>query len=177
MVRRILVLVAALAATLALVPAAQAAQPADQPGPYGQAQVGVGYTVYAPTFLAGLRRTSFDMFECVVGGDESIDASYAKGRRTLQLFESPKPCQDGPDSVGPVTTFTVKGAKVTVLGECAGGASTCASSTFALFRRNGYTTVTLPAASGLSSTFVEVYTTGLTVAEVRRFLNGLRPVL
>jgi hypothetical protein len=173
MTRRLLGLLLALLTTVALVPAAQAA---EQPGPYQQAQVGVGYTVYAPTFLAGLRRTSFDMFECVVGGDESIDASYAKGKRTLQLFESPKACQDGPDEVGPVTTFMVKGAKVTVMGQCAGGASTCSSSTFALFRRNGYTTVTLPAATALGTTFVEVYSTGLTVAEVRRFLNGLKPV-
>lgn len=173
MTRRILGILLAILTTLALVPAAQAA---EQPGPFQQAQVGVGYTVYAPTFLAGLRRTSFDMFECAVGGDESIDASYAKGKRTLQLFESPKACQDGPDSVGPVTSFTVNGAKVTVMGECAGGASTCSASTPSLFRRNGYTTVTLPAASGLTTTFVEVYSTGLTVAEIRRFLNGLKAV-
>lgn len=173
MARRIVTAALAVLTVLALVPPAQAA---EQPGPYQQAQVGVGYTVYAPTFAAGLRRTAFDMFSCVPRGDESIDASYGKGRRTLQVFQSPKACQDGPDSVGPVTTLTVMGATATVLGQCAGGASTCAASTPALFRSNGYTTVTLPAASGLTTTFVEVYSTGLTVAQVRRFLAGLRPV-
>jgi hypothetical protein len=174
MTRRVLAAVLMILTSLALVPAAQAA---EQPGPYGQAQVGVDYTVYSPTFTAGLRRTSFDMFSCVPRGDESIDASYGKGRRTLQMFQSPKACQDGPDSVGPVTTLTVMGATVNVMGQCAGGATSCSASTPALFRSNGYTTVTLPAASGLSTTFVEVYSTGLTVAQVRRFLAGLRPVL
>lgn len=151
------------------------------PGRYQQAQVGLTYTVYAPTFTAGLKRTSFALEGCGSGRDEFINANYGSQGPTLTTWigmnQSTSGCIDGPDGVGPAATFTVKGAKVTVMGNCAGGASVCKTATRRSVLKGGYTTVTLPSGGdGLSTTFVEVYTQLLTVKQIRAFLNGLHTV-
>jgi hypothetical protein len=92
------------------------------PGRYQQAQVGLTYTVYAPTFTAGLKRTSFALEGCGSGRDEFINANYGSQGPTLTTWigmnQSTSGCIDGPDGVGPAATFTVKGAQVTVMGNC-----------------------------------------------------------
>ena len=153
---------------------------AREPGRFERAQAGLDYTVYAPSGTAGLKRTGFQLFACGQG-DESINADFGseatRASRWISLNESSKPCLDGPDEVGPAATFMVRGAKATVMGACPGGTSTCAASSPALVRRSAYTTVTLPSGGdGLSSTFVEVYSQNLSLAEVKEFVTGLRPV-
>ena len=174
---RVTVAIAVVAGVMTLAPHADAAM--GPGGPYAQAQVGLTYTVYVPTRTFTLKRTSFALDPCGGGLDDFITAEYGKqasGKGYIGLNEFEKPCIDGPDGVGRVTTILVKGAKATVMGACAGGASTCASATRGSVLKNGYTTVTLPAAPGLKSTFVEVYTSGLTVAQIRTFLRTLRTV-
>ncbi len=176
---RLLSLLTSLVAVVTLVGVAPAHAAPDGPGKYQQAQVGLTYTVYAPSNTAGLTRTSFELDGCGGGLDEFINADYGhqtSGKAWIGLNEFEKYCIDGPDGVGPAATVTVKGAKATIRGACAGGKSTCASATRASVVKSGYTTVTLPGANGLKSTDIEVYTTGLTVAQIRAFLQGMRPV-
>jgi hypothetical protein len=153
----------------------------DNAAKYDQAQVGLTYTVYVPTTSLGLKATSFQLVGCGKGKDEQINASYGSqmsNQGWISLSESNTSCTDGPDGVGPVTTFTVRGATVTIMGSCRGGKSTCTKSTRALLRKGqGYTTVTLPAGdSSLKSTFVEVYTDGMSVKDIKKFVTGLKPV-
>ena len=77
-----------------------------------------------------------------------------------------------------MTTFTAHGATATIMGSCKGGKSTCTKSNPALLRKGqGYTTVTLPAvSSALKSTYVEVYTTKMSVKDIKEFVAGLEPV-
>lgn len=96
----------------------------------------------------------------------------------INLNESQTGCEDGPDGVGPVAKFTVNGATATIMGSCKGQKSICSKSNPALLRKgSGYTTVTLPAgSSGLKPTFVEVYTAGMSVKDIKEFVSGLEPV-
>lgn len=162
-------------AFLALAPAAQAAP--DGPGRFDQMQVGVDYTVYRPTVTFGIARTDFQGYDCSTGGDEQLSVQYGRqGKgRWIQMLESAKGCGDGPDGVGPASTFMVDGVKATVMGDCPGQASTCTSATNAGVKRGAYVTVTMPGKSPWSSTFVEIYTAGLTTGQIRQFARGLEP--
>lgn len=176
---RLVSVLASVSAVVALVATAPAHAATGGPGKFEQAQVGLTYTVYAPSTTAGLKRTSFALEGCGGGLDEFITANFGhqtSGKAWIALNEFEKYCIDGPDGVGPAATVTVKGAKATIMGACAGGKSTCASATRASVVKSGYTTVTLPGANGLKSTDIEVYTTGLTIAQIRAFLQGLHPV-
>ena len=171
------------AAVVGAIPAAHAAE-----DPFLHAQVGLTYTVYEPQKALGLKmgaahQTGFQLQDCA-GSDEQVDAVYG-GRlnaqhevvgRSFTLLESLKGCEDGPDGVGPAGTFTALGATATVMGSCAGGKSTCSSATKQGVRKQAYTTVTLPAASGLKPTFVELYTTGLSFAQIRTIVGSLKAV-
>jgi hypothetical protein len=78
--------------------------------------------------------------------------------------------------VGPAAISTVRGANATVLGDCAGTATTCRSATRAGVRRGAYATVTLPSGGdGLSSIFVEVYSAEFTLKQIKAFIRSLVP--
>lgn len=166
------------AAALATSPVAAAA---TNPAKYEKAQVGLTYTVYAPTTSIDLKSSSFQLTDCGGGKDEQLSASFGSQMSNsgwINLNESQTGCEDGPDGVGLVTNFKVKGATATIMGSCKGGKSTCTKSNPALLRKGqGYTTVTLPAgSSALKSTFVEVYTDGMSVKDIKAFVTGLKPV-
>ena len=168
--------VACLASMAALAGPAGAAEGPDR---YEKAQVGLTYTVYRPSVTGGLPRTSFALNGCAPGRDEMINVDYGDQSRGrwIGLTESQRGCVDGPDGVGPAATFAVRGATATVLGDCPGERSTCASATRAGVKRGAYTTVTLPSGGdGLSPTLVEVYTAGFTLAQVKAVVRGLAPV-
>jgi hypothetical protein len=148
---------------------------------FEKAQVGLTYTVYAPSTSINLTSTSFQLVGCAVGKDDQINASYGSqmsNRGWISISEAQSSCDDGPDGVGPLTTFSVKGATATVMGSCKGGKSTCSKSNRALLRKGqGYTTVTLPASgAGLQPTFIEVYSANMSLKEIRAFVRGLQPV-
>ena len=180
--RRILSIVLSLsAAAVVAVGAAAPSIAANGPDKYEGAQVGLTYTVYAPSFTAGLKQTGFELNGCMAGMDEQINANYGSQATStskwIGLNESQMACQDGPDGVGPAATFTVKGAKATVMGACAGGKSTCPKSDAAGVKKSAFTTVTLPAGgAGLSKTYVEIYSQGVTLAQIKAFVRGLKPV-
>ncbi len=169
-------------AALAGAPAGASATSANpKVAKFEKAQVGLTYTVYAPSTSINLTSTSFELVGCAVGKDEQINASYGSqmsNRGWISISESQSGCEDGPDGVGRVTTFTVDGATATVMGSCGGGKSTCSKSNRALLRKGqGYTTVTLPASgSGLQPTYIEVYSANISLKEIRAFVRGLQPV-
>jgi hypothetical protein len=142
--------------------------------------VGLTYTVYAPTTTIDLKSSSFQLIDCGGGKDEQLIASFGSQMSNsgwINLNESQNGCLDGPDGVGLVTKFKVKGATATIMGSCKGQVSSCSRSTPTLLRQgSGYTTVTLPAgSSALESTFVEVYTAGMSVKDIKEFVRGLEP--
>ncbi len=162
--------------------AAQAADASPDLGRYQRVQPRVDYTVYGPMTSFGLPRTSFQVNSCGNGRSDYITAEY--GQQTtvttpwLTLQESPGSdgCTDGPDGVGPAATFTANGARAQVLGSCAGGKSTCAHSTQALVKKQGYTIVTLPgSAARPTKTHIEVYSQAMTLAQIKAFVRGLVP--
>ena len=166
------------AAALATSPIASAA---TNPAKYEKAQVGLTYTVYAPTTTIDLTSSSFQLIDCGGGNDEQLVASFGSQMSNsgwINLNESQTGCEDGPDGVGLVTKFKVKGATATIKGSCKGQVSSCSKSNPARLRKgSGYTTVTLPAgSSALESTFVEVYTAGMSVKDIKEFVSGLEPV-
>lgn len=181
--------VALLTAVVAVAAFAAPASAEVNPAKFDQAQVGLTYTVYVPTTALGLKATSFQLTDCGPGPggkerDAQIDAAFGKdwigggNKGSIAIAESYTGCFDGPDEVGLVTTFTAHGATATIFGSCKGGKSTCTKSTPALLRKGqGYTTVTLPAvSSALKSTYVEVYTTKMSVKDIKKFVTGLEPV-
>lgn len=186
--RRARALLAALATVLtacAVITSASATHAADGPpgfARYERVQAKVDYTVYAPMRTFDLPRTSFQRYGCGSGRGDVITVRYGSQAslddQSIQLQESPGPrgCVDGPDGVGPATTFTVNGATATVMGACAGGRTTCRRSTTDLVRSMAYTTVTLPgSASRPTPTFVEVYSQSTSLAQIRAFVRGLVP--
>lgn len=175
--RRPAIVLIVLAALLVLLPLAPASA-ADGPSRWEKAQVGLTYTVYRPSTTVGLNRSSFQLIACGSGRDDMAMARYGRdtGKRSITIQESQRGCLDGPDGVGPAGTFTVRGAKATVLGSCGTQVATCASATPAGVRRSAYTTVTLPSGgAGLGSTFVELYTEGLSLPEITKVVRGLVP--
>lgn len=155
---------------------AQAKTP--QPKTYAQAQDMVAFTVYAPKTTFGLKRSAFSLNGC--GQLNFLNAGY--GRQTssnstwLSFNQSAKPCTDGPDGVGPAATVKVHGVKAVILGACTGEASTCKKATAAGVKRTAFTEVTLPGFQR-TPTYVQLYTQGLSIAQITVFLKDMRAVL
>jgi hypothetical protein len=175
---------AAVLASLAAV-GGSAAFAADGPSGiarYERVQAKVDYTVYAPTRAFGLPRTGFQRNGCGGDRDDFITVNYGSQAeltdQSITLQESPGSfgCVDGPDGVGPAGTFRVNGAPAKVMGACAGGKSTCRKSTAELVGQSAYTVVTLPgSASRPTTTYVEVYSQAMSLAEIKAFVRGLVP--
>ena len=176
---------AAVLASLVAAGGASAALAADGPSGlarYERVQAKVDYTVYAPTMTFGLPRTGFQRNGCGEDRDDFITVNYgsqaALTDQSITLQESPGAfgCVDGPDGVGPAATFTVNGATAKVMGACAGGKSTCSTSSPELVRTSAYTVVTLPgSASRPTTTYVEVYSQATSLAQIKAFVRGLVP--
>lgn len=155
-----------------------AANAADGPTRWEKAQLGLTYTVCRPSGTLGLPRTSFQLVACGSGRDSMVSSAYGRqgAGRSLTIQESQKGCLDGPDGVGPAGAFTVRGARATVLGSCATETATCPSAMSAGVRRSAYITVTLPSGgNGLGTTFVEVYSQGLSLAQITTVVRSLVP--
>jgi hypothetical protein len=151
----------------------------DGPGRYQRAQARVSYTVYVPTQTFGLKRSAFSLVSCGAGRDRFLNAGYGgqedANHRWFAINESTELCADGPDGIGPAATFNVNGATATVDGRCSGGRATCTSATRSSVLRTGFTTVTLPASgAGRTSTFLQVYTEGFTVRQIRQLISTMR---
>lgn len=174
MTKKLAAAITALVATMTVTTALPARAASDT---YEGAQVGLTYTVYEPSNTLGMPQSSFGLNDCAASKDEQINSAYGRqGKaRSISMTQSQTGCEDGPDGVGKAGAFSVNGATATVMGACSGTASTCTKATKAGVRRSAYTTVTLPSGgAGLGTTFVEVYSEGLSLAQIRTFVRGLK---
>ena len=77
--------------------------------PYEDAQVGLDYVVYQPSYTAGLTLKSFGMHTCAAGQDEALNVNYASGKKTILLTESAS------TNICPENFMLIKGAVRTVV--------------------------------------------------------------
>jgi len=76
--------------------------------PYEDAQVGLNYVVYQPSYTAGLTLKSFGMHKCGVG-DLALNVNYASGRKNFLLTES------SVKNICPMNMMLIRGATRTVV--------------------------------------------------------------
>ena len=55
--------------------------------PYEDAQVGLNYVVYQPSYTAGLTLQKFGMHTCAAGQDEALNVNYVAGKKSILLTE------------------------------------------------------------------------------------------
>ena len=166
------------AIALATAPAVGAAE-----NPYATTQATVQYTVYQPMQTLGLAMNpgtgGFQTTACSTPGGPMINAAYGSqqsGKSGIGIGESQKGCLDGPDGVGRYGTVAIGSATATIMGQCPGQRATCPKASVGGVRHQAYTTVTLPAAHGHTSTLIELYTNGIGPRDIARILRGLAPV-
>lgn len=147
-------------AVLACLSATTAAQAMGTGNPYDDLQVGVTYTVYEPSFTAGLSMTKGGSNSvCPAGTEANLSVSYGKHRgRSFTVSEGNPMCWD--ISVGAtVLTTTINGAKATVVAYC--DPSTGKACTKADVKRyGGHLAVTFPGQGSYRPTNVWIETYG-----------------
>ena len=77
--------------------------------PYEDAQVGLNYVVYQPSFTAGLSLKSFGMHTCGMGKDQAINVNYGAGKRNFLLTET------SINNICPMNMMLIRGATRTVV--------------------------------------------------------------
>lgn len=176
-------ILAVAATTLAIAglaaPAASAATSTATPPGYAKMQTGVTYTVYAPTYTAGLPAKS------VKGNaygepsvEENLVAVYTKkGAKNFTMWEGNPLAQDV--GVGAeVLTSQIGKAKATIVAYCDPRLKrACLPDDVA--RVGGHLSVTLPAGKGLKETNVVIETVGpkaLSAAQLVKIAKSLAPV-
>lgn len=169
---------AAAVAGLGLFASALPAQAMGTGNPYEDIQVGVTYTVYQPSFTAGLKtpkKASGDG-NCPSGTEENLVVKYGTNSGLqFTVFEGNPICSD-PGAGVRVMTAKVNGATAKVFAYCDSAASCMRQD---VKKDGGYLLVTLPAASGLRKVMVEIETSGTTNLSARQLLKiarSLQPV-
>lgn len=160
------------------------AQAATYPPEFEAAQVGLTYAVYAPKNPQNLSLTKFELLQCgpvQFGWDEQIVATYGKpSGNHIQFFESHRPCSDGPWPVALVKKFTVDGATARMYAGCDTPASCEGVTTSDVKAQGGWVTVTLNGVpvsndnAGLSSTYVDFYSSGISASKLTKFVKSMR---
>ena len=151
-------IIAVLAATAALIAGAVPASAMGSGNPYLDMQTGVTYTVYQPTFAAGLKlQHAGGNTMCPEGTDENLLTAY--GTRSTQQFtitQGNPMCSD--IGVGrTVLRTTVLGARAEVVAYC-DPASTKKCTKADVQRYGGHLSVNLPARPGLRPTTLWIET-------------------
>lgn len=77
--------------------------------PYQDAQVGLNYVVYQPSFTTGLVLKSFGMHTCGMGKDQAINVNYGSGKRNFLLTET------SINNICPMNMMLIRGATRTVV--------------------------------------------------------------
>lgn len=128
--------------------------------PYDDLQVGVTYTVYEPSFTAGLSMTrGGSNAVCPPGTEANLSVSYGKHRgRNFTISEGNPMCWD--IGVGAtVLTTTIQGATATVVAYC-DPASSKPCKKADVKKYGGHLSVTLPAKGSYRATQVWIETFG-----------------
>ncbi len=83
--------------------------------PYQDAQTGLNYVVYQPSYTVGLTLKTFGMTTCGVGRDESVSVQYGTGKKSLTLTES------SAKNICPMNMMLIRGATRTVVNKPGAG--------------------------------------------------------
>ena len=79
--------------------------------PYDDAQVGLNYVVYQPSFTAGLSLKHFGMHTCGVSKNQALNVNYGSGKRNFLLTET------SINNICPMNMMLIRGATRTVATE------------------------------------------------------------
>lgn len=146
--------------------------------PYEDVQVGVTYTVYQPTFTAGLDQKHVGPNQwCQKGTEQNLMATFGKrSQRAFTIWEGNPMCADiGNGQV--VLRTTINGAPATVVAYCDPASSKpCKQSDVIKF--GGHLSVMLPGVNGLRSTqvWIETYSAkNLSAQQLVQIARGLQP--
>ena len=91
------------------------AQAMGSGNPYQDAQTGLNYVVYQPSYTVGLTLKTFGMTTCGVGRDESVSVQYGTGKKSLTLTES------SAKNICPMNMMLIRGATRTVVNKPGAG--------------------------------------------------------
>ena len=174
--KRVLGVIGVLALTLGLVAPAQAMGSGDA---YENMQVGVTYTVYEPSFTAGLKARHIGGNDlCPKGTDQNLTAQYGKGNtRNFTITEGNPMCFD----IGlgaTVLRTTINGAAAFVQAYC-DPASPKKCTKADVIKYGGHLEVTLPGVNGLRPTRIWIETYGgknLSAQQLVQIAKSLTPV-
>lgn len=159
-----------------------AAGPATAMGsgnPYQDLQVGVTYTVYQPTFTAGLTaRHVGPNLAGAPGVEQNLYAEFGKNNgRNFTIYEG-NPMSSDIGAGGLVTKLTIQGQPATLVGYCPPSNNwTCTKADVGKY--GGHIEVTLPAKAGLRPTKVWVETVGpkaISAQQLIKVAQGLKPL-
>jgi hypothetical protein len=151
--------------------------------PYEDLQVGVTYTVYQPSYTAGLALShTGGSAGCPEGTEQNMNAAYGRVRTTrLELTEGNPLCSDPGGAGKPVGPVAVLGAKAAVQVYCDPSQTqqwkSCSRSDMA--RYGGTLFVKLPAYGKLRATTLVLVTYGpkpLSFAQLVRVAKSMKPV-
>ncbi len=91
------------------------AQAMGSGNPYQDAQTGLNYVVYQPSYTAGLALKNFGMTTCGVGRDESVTVQYGSGKKFFTITES------SIKNICPMNMMLIRGATRTVANKSGAG--------------------------------------------------------
>ncbi len=83
--------------------------------PYEDAQVGLDYVVYQPSYTVGLPLKNFGMRTCPAGSDDALNINYGLGKKSILLLESSS------TKICPQNIMLVQGATRTVVNKPGAG--------------------------------------------------------
>lgn len=84
--------------------------------PYQDAQSGLNYLVYQPTYSVGLALKTFTLqYNCTMGKDESVHATYGTGKKFYTLTET------SIKTICPMNMMLIRGATRTVVNKQGAG--------------------------------------------------------
>jgi hypothetical protein len=175
-VKRVLGTISAIALTIGFVSPAQAMGSSDA---YENMQVGVTYTVFEPSFTAGLKARHIGGNDlCPQGTEQNLVAQYGKGNtRNFTITEGNPMCSD--IGVGEtVLRANINGVKAFVQAYC-DPASPRKCTTADVRKFGGHLEVTLPGVNGLRSTRIWIETYGgknLSAQQLVQIARSLAPV-
>lgn len=146
---------------------------------YENMQVGVTYTVYEPSFTAGIKARHLGGNDlCRKGTEQNLTVQYGKGNgRNFTITEGNPMCSDIGNGATVLRT-TVNGSKAFVQAYCDPASSKkCTKADVIKF--GGHLEVTLPGANGLRPTRIWIETYGgnnLSAQQLVQIAKGLTPV-
>lgn len=175
--------VAVIAASFGLLTAGVSAQSA-QAAPADKANIGFGSiavgntaAVWYPTNRASLQFRGIDREDCagVVGGLDGLRAHYGNANGTLDLWEGTAHCDQQGSYVG-IAPFHIlsNGIVADVMPKCWSQLSCEFIKKSQVADRGAHIELTLPAQGTRQATHIDIYTQGITYAQIKTFVQSLK---